>query len=190
TEVSETKGKVVPIKNEHNEQNLLHAAANGAANGMQIVILITATIIAVISLLEFVNFILTWLGQFLTIKQLTIQLILGYVLYPFTWMLGVSSPDLLAVAKILATKIVSNEINAYRDLMQGGVIDQISPRSGLIVKFALCGFANIGSIGIQVGSVGAIAPARKGDLARLAFSAMMCGFVSTCMSALIIGMLK
>ncbi|KAJ1916007.1 hypothetical protein H4219_004029 [Mycoemilia scoparia] len=192
TEESMTKGRTIEPESEGDEQNLLHAAGNGANNGMTLCLLIAATIIAVISLLNLVNFILTWLGNYLTIHELTIQLILGYVFYPFTWLLGVRKEDVLDVSQLLATKVIANEFVAYKTLTAGAeppLRETMDPRSNIIATFALCGFANIGSIGIQVGSIGAIAPNRKGDLARLAVSACITGFVATCMSALIAGML-
>ena len=192
TETPLTRGQAITPKNDNEEQNLLHAAGNGASSGMTLSLLIAATLIAILSLLAFVNFILTWLGNFLTIHELTIQLLLGYILYPFTWLLGVPKDDVLPVARLLATKLAANEFVAYSNLAKGpdAVRNSLSKRGDIIATFALCGFANIGSIGILVGSVGAIAPSCKGDLARLAFSAMMTGFVATSMSALIVGILK
>ncbi|OLY77767.1 Sodium/nucleoside cotransporter 2 [Smittium mucronatum] len=196
TEESLTKGKAVKPKAETEDINFLHAAGNGAALGMTLSLLIAASLIAIISLLAFINFILTWLGQFVGINDpvLTLNLILGYILYPFAWLLGVPALDLLSVSKLLGTKIVANEFVAYSDLVTkdakgNSVISSIEPRSRIIVQFALCGFANFSSVGMQIGAIGAISPPRKGDLARLALSAMFTGFISTCISAAIAGLL-
>ncbi|OMJ26902.1 Sodium/nucleoside cotransporter 2 [Smittium culicis] len=194
TEESLTKGKAVVPTNETEDVNFLHAAGNGAALGMTLSLLIAASLIAIISLLSFTNFMLTWLGHFVGEDEITLNLIMGYILYPLAWLLGVPKADLLEVSKLLGTKLVANEFVAYTDLMVApkdgvSVFSIIQPRSRIIIQFALCGFANLASIGMQIGAIGAIAPKRKSDIAQLALSAMFTGFIATCISAAIAGLL-
>ncbi|OMH79598.1 Sodium/nucleoside cotransporter 2 [Zancudomyces culisetae] len=189
-----TRGRMVVPDKEKTDVNLLHAAGNGAALGMTLVLLIAASLIAIVSLLAFVNYMLTWFGNFVGITDLTLNLILGYVLYPFAWLLGVSgNKQLLKVAYLLATKIVANEFVAYADLYDAtsgpSIYSILTPRNQIIVQFALCGFANLASIGVQIGAIGAIAPSRKKDLVKLAFSAMITGATATCVSATIAAIL-
>ncbi|KAJ2725351.1 hypothetical protein GGI07_001359 [Coemansia sp. Benny D115] len=175
-----------------NEANVLHALGNGAALGINLSLLIFANLVAIIAMVHLVNFLLTWLGQFITIDSLTIELILGYLLYPFTWLLGVPSKDVLKVSQLLGLKFVGNEFVAYQrlnDTSNGpSVSSMLSVRGRTIAEFALCGFGNLGSIAMQIGSLGSLAPARKGDFSRLALSACITGSIATCMSAAIISM--
>ncbi|PVU96832.1 hypothetical protein BB561_000938 [Smittium simulii] len=196
TEESLTKGQVVAPATEKTDINLLHAAGNGAALGMTLSLMIAASLIAIISILAFINNMLTWFGNFVGIAELTLNLIMGYCLYPLTWLLGIQKSDILTVSKLLGTKLVANEFVAYNILNSPISTDSsvilkstLSSRSQVITQFALCGFANLSSVGIQIGAIGAIAPSRKADLAQLAFSAMITGFCATCVSAAIAGFL-
>ncbi|PVU85206.1 hypothetical protein BB559_007139 [Furculomyces boomerangus] len=193
TEESLTKGRVVVPETESEDINLLHAAGNGAGLGMTLSLMIAASLIAIVSLLAFINAFLTYLGNFVGIKELTLILIIGYILYPLAWLIGVSSSDTLTISKILATKLVANEFVAYFNLGAGDegsrIMDLVTPRSSIITQFALCGFANFASVGIQISVLGTISPKRKGDLARLALSAMFTGYIATCLSASIAGLL-
>ncbi|KAI8084105.1 Na+ dependent nucleoside transporter C-terminus-domain-containing protein [Gilbertella persicaria] len=168
--------------------NVLHAAGSGAATGMNIALLMCANLISLLALLYAVNAGLTWLGNFLTIENLTIQLITGYIFVPVAWLIGVDSKDVVIVGQLLATKIWANEFVAYQSLSTD-YKDVLSDRSHLITTYALCGFANLGSIGMQIGVLSTMAPKRNADIARLAISAMICGAFSTWISAAIAGML-
>ncbi|KAI8349470.1 Na+ dependent nucleoside transporter C-terminus-domain-containing protein [Choanephora cucurbitarum] len=168
--------------------NVLHAAGSGAATGMNIALLMCANLIALLALLYAINAGLTWLGNFLTIQELTLQLITGYVFVPVAWLIGVDNKDVVVVGQLLATKIWANEFVAYESLASV-YKDVLSDRSYIITTYALCGFANLGSIGMQIGVLSTMAPKRNGDIARLAVSAMICGAFSTWISAAIAGML-
>ncbi|KAI9470100.1 MAG: Na+ dependent nucleoside transporter C-terminus-domain-containing protein [Benjaminiella poitrasii] len=168
--------------------NLLHAAGSGAATGMNIALLMCANLISLLGLLYAVNAGLTWLGNFLTIHELTLQLITGYIFVPIAWLIGVDRKDVVTVGQILATKIWANEFVAY-ELLTTTYKDVLSYRSHLITTYAVCGFANLGSVGMQIGVLSTLAPKRSGDIARLAVSAMICGAACTWISAAIAGML-
>ena len=119
-----------------------------------------------------------------------LQLIIGYIFYPVTFFLGVPRHEILRVSQLLATKFVANEFVAYLDLKAiTESNDPLSPRGFNIASYALCGFANLGSLGIQIGVLSALAPSRARVIARIAGSAMICGFISTLQAAGIAGML-
>ncbi|KAL0137238.1 H+/nucleoside cotransporter [Mucor lusitanicus] len=168
--------------------NALHAAGHGAATGMNIALLMCANLISLLAMLYAVNAGLTWLGKFVTIQELTLQLITGYIFVPVSWLMGVEPKDVVTVGQLLATKIWANEFVAYQALAST-YINVLTPRSYLITTYALCGFANLGSVGMQIGVLSTLAPKRSGDIASLAVSAMICGAFSTWISAAIAGML-
>ncbi|KAG2177551.1 hypothetical protein INT44_008063 [Umbelopsis vinacea] len=188
TEESLTTGRVtIPPRTEH-EANVLHAAGNGAAIGLKIGGLICANIISLLALLAAVDAGLTWVGNFITIQNLTLELVTGYILVPVAWLMGIEDADLVTAGRLLATKLWANEFVAYNDLTTTykGVI---TDRTVTIITYALCGFANLSSIGIQISVLGALAPERTGEISRLAVSAMLCGALCTCLSASMAGML-
>ncbi|KAJ5934976.1 hypothetical protein N7466_004523 [Penicillium verhagenii] len=192
-EESLTTGQVVvPDVEEHKASNALHAFSTGAWLGLKIAAMMGATLLCIISLIGLANGLLTWWGRYLNIDDppLTLQLVLGYICYPVAFLLGVSrdSDDLLKVGQLIGLKIISNEFVAYQDL-QSDAYSSLSERSRLIVTYALCGFANIGSLGNQIGVLSQISPGRSGDISRVAFSAMVTGALSTFTSAAIAGML-
>ena len=146
--------------------------------------------LTVVSLVAAINGLLTWIGKGFGIHALTLQLVLRYVFYPVTFFMGVPRHEILRVSELLATKLVENEFVAYLDLqntMHGD--NPLSARAFTIASYALCGFANLGSLGIQVGVLSALAPSRARIIARIAVSAMVCGFISTLQAAGIAGML-
>lgn len=135
--------------------------------------------LTVVSLVAAVNGLLTWIGKGFGIHTLTIQLVLRYVFYPVTFFLSVPRDEILRVSELLATKLVANEFVAYLDLQAIQHSDNpLSERAFTIASYALCGFANLGSLGIQVGVLSALAPSRGKIIARTATSAMICGFIS------------
>ncbi|MCJ1454106.1 hypothetical protein MMC28_004456 [Mycoblastus sanguinarius] len=213
TEETLTTGRVViPDDDEHRAANSLHAFANGAwlgtvsqrthqgANstktkhqiGLKIAGMILATLLCIIALLGLANGLLTWWGRYLNINNppLTVELIVGYICYPIAFLLGVPrNGDLLKVAQLIGTKLIANEFVAYTALQTDPAYADLSPRSRLIATYALCGFANIGSLGTQIGVLSQIAPGRSGDVSRLALSALIAGALSTLTSASIAGLL-
>ncbi|KAL0086392.1 Na+ dependent nucleoside transporter C-terminus-domain-containing protein [Phycomyces blakesleeanus] len=190
-EVSEplTKGEVKMPESPEKCVNLLHAAGVGASIGMNVALLIIANLICLLALLYAVNAGLTWLGNFITIHELTLQLITGYVFVPIAWLIGADNSDLVHVGQLMAYKIWANEFVAY-DLMTTTYKDLLTPRSTIVCTYALCGFANLGSVGMQIGVLTTLAPKRGGEISRLAVSAMICGAFSTWVSASIAGMLS
>ena len=193
TEETLTTGRVViPDDDEHKAANSLHAFANGAWLGLKIAGMILATLLCIIALLALANGFLTWWGRYLNINNppLTVELIVGYVCYPIAFLLGVPrNGDLLKVAQLIGTKLIANEFVAYTALQTDPAYADLSPRSRLIATYALCGFANIGSLGTQIGVLSQIAPGRSGDVSRLALSALIAGALSTFTSASIAGLL-
>ncbi|KAK2801918.1 hypothetical protein FQN51_005067 [Onygenales sp. PD_10] len=193
TEETLTAGRVVVPEEEDRAKNALHAFANGAWLGLKIGAMITATLLCIISLVGLVNGLLTWWGHYLNINSppLTIQMIVGYICYPISFLLGVPrvNNDIYKVAKLIGLKLITNEFVAYKALQSDKYYADISPRSRLIATYALCGFANIGSLGNQIGVLSQIAPGRAPDVTRVALSAMLTGALSTLSSASIAGLL-
>ncbi|KAJ2527884.1 hypothetical protein IWW43_005683 [Coemansia sp. RSA 1935] len=181
------------VSRREKESNVLHAMANGAATGINLCLLILATVISMVSLIYAIDFALSWFGHFVGISDLTLELILGYVFYPLAWLLGVPGPDVLQVAQLLGLKLVGNEFIAYSKLTGAGggvaVQDHLLPRSRMIAYFALAGFANTGSVAQVIAAFGALAPARKGDISSLALSACLTGAVATMLTAAIVSMI-
>ncbi|KAL9007041.1 MAG: hypothetical protein Q9188_000245 [Gyalolechia gomerana] len=192
TEETLTTGRcVIPDDDEHRAANSLHAFANGAWLGLKIAGMILATLLCILALLGLANGLLTWWGRYLNINDppLTVELIVGYICYPIAFLLGVPrNGDLLKVAQLIGTKLIANEFVAYTNLQTDPAYADLSPRSRLIATYALCGFANLGSLGTQIGVLSQIAPGRGGDVSRLAISALVAGALSTLTSASIAGL--
>jgi len=161
--------------------NVIDAAARGAGDGLQLALNIGAMLIAFLSLIALLN------GCLIGIGLPTLQQILGYAFAPVAWLLGVAWNDCRTIGQFLGTRLVLNEFVAFIEL--GKVKAQLDPRSFTIATFALCGFANLSSIAIQVGGMGALMPTRKSDIARLGLKAVMAGTLANFMSACIAGML-
>jgi CNT family concentrative nucleoside transporter len=183
-----TAGKV-EVKLEKTAVNVIDAAAQGAGDGLQLALNIGAMLIAFLSLIAMVNGILGWLHTLPMLGWLpgSLQTILGYLFSPLAWLMGVAWNDCASVGKLLGTRLVLNEFVAFLDLAQ--IRDHMDARSVTIATFALCGFANFSSIAIQIGGIGALAPGRKPDLARLGMRAVAAGSMANFMSACIAGML-
>jgi len=167
--------------------NIIDAAARGAGDGLQLALNIGGMLIAFLALIAMVNGVIGWAHGFLPWLPSSLQQILGLLFAPIAWLLGVSWHDCSTVGNLLGTRMILNEFVAYVDL--GKVKAILSPRSFVIATFALCGFANLSSIAIQIGGIGALAPSRKSDLARLGLKAMFVGTLANFMSACIAGVL-
>ncbi|ERF75349.1 hypothetical protein EPUS_00142 [Endocarpon pusillum Z07020] len=195
TEETLTAGRVVvPDDDEHRAANALHAFANGAWLGLKIAGMIISTLLCIIALVGLINAVLTWWGRFLNLDgeyDLTLELILGYICYPIAFLLGVSREgnDLLLVGRLIGVKLIVNEFVAFRMMMTDPAYASLSPRSEIIATYALCGFANIGSLGTQIGVLSQISPSRSADVSRVAVSALITGAISTLSSASIAGLL-
>ncbi|KAI0693028.1 H+/nucleoside cotransporter [Cytidiella melzeri] len=191
-----TRGRVVVDRGNNNHDknrpaNALHAFSQGALFGLVVAGQILTNVLTVVSLVATTNGLLTYIGKSFSIPNLTLQLILRYLFYPLTFFLSVPRPEILRVSELLATKLVANEFVAYLELqaMMQSEEGALSERGFTIASYALCGFANLGSLGIQVGVLSALAPGRARVIARVATSAMVCGFISTLQAAGIAGML-
>ncbi|HMJ61010.1 MAG TPA: nucleoside transporter C-terminal domain-containing protein [Bryobacteraceae bacterium] len=167
--------------------NVIDAAARGAGDGLQLALNIAAMLIAFLALIAMVNGGLGWVHAHVGWVPASLQQILAIVFAPVAWALGVSWNDCATIGNLLGTRMVLNEFVAFVDL--GKVKAMLEPRSFVIATFALCGFANLSSIAIQIGGIGALAPSRKSDLARLGLKAMFVGTLANFMSACIAGML-
>ncbi|KAI5294928.1 hypothetical protein KEM52_002837 [Ascosphaera acerosa] len=192
TEETLTAGRIViPDDEENKPANVLHAFTNGAWTGLKIAAVLASVLLSIISLVGLVNGLLGWVGHYLDINDppLSLELILGYLCCPIAFLLGVPrTGDLYKVAQLIGLKLMTNEFVAYTDLTGPDYAD-LSPRSRLIATYALCGFANVGSLGNQIGILSQLAPDRAGDVSEIAFSAMLTGALSTFTSAAVAGML-
>jgi CNT family concentrative nucleoside transporter len=188
TEKSLTAGEVT-VKVERTYANAVDAAASGASDGMKLALNVAAMLIAFLGLLAMFNALLGWVGAQFNSPQLSLEWILSYLMAPLAWLMGVPWADCAQVGVLLGKKTILNEFIAYLDWK--GLMEKhaISQRAAIIATYALCGFSNIGSIGIQIGGIGGIAPDRQHDLARLGVRAMIAGSIANFMTACIAGML-
>ncbi len=185
TEISLTKG-TVKAKIPKEDVNVLDAACRGAADGAKLAINIAAVLICFIAFVAFANWLLSFLPNF-NDKPFTLERILGYFLSPLAWIMGVQWKDASIVGALLGKRTVLNEFIAYLDLVK--VKDVISYRSFTIATYALCGFANLGSIAILIGGLGTLVPERRKDFATLGFKSMLAGMLACFMTATIAGVL-
>lgn len=184
----ETAG-AVKVEVERPGVNIIDAAARGAGEGLQLALNIAGMLIAFLALIALVNGALGWIHGLPSMGWFpeSMQKLFGIVFAPVAWLLGVSWKDASQIGDMLGTRMVLNEFIAF--LRLGEVRQSLDPRSFVIATFALCGFANFSSIAIQIGGIGALAPNRKSDLARLGLKAMMAGTMANFMSAAIAGLL-
>lgn len=179
TEQPETAGTVrlvVP----RTDSNIIGAAARGTGEGLNLALNVGAMLISFLALVALVNALLGLVG-------LKLETLLGYVFGPMALIMGVPAKDALVVGNLLGTRTVLNELIAYSQL--GPLKETLDPRSFTIATYALCGFANFSSIGIQIGGIGALAPERRNDLAQLGFRALVAGTFANFMTACIAGLL-
>lgn len=181
--------------------NLIDAAARGAYEGMKLALNVGAMLLAFVALIALINALLglpfhlynDWIGLegAAAMEPLTLQQILGWVFWPFAFLIGVPAAECASVGSLLGEKLVLTEFIAYLHLYESlsDGVAQLSPRTVVIMSYALCGLANFGSIGIQLGGIGGIAPERRHDLARLGLRAMFGGMLASLMTAAVAGML-
>jgi len=170
------------IKLKPQDNNLVDAIGRGATDGLKLAANVAAMLIAFISLVAMINFILSLLGT-------SMQEMLGLLFKPLAWTMGIPWADAKIVGTLMGEKIVLTELIAFRDLSDYVSNNTISERSVIIASYALCGFANFGSIGIQLGGIGSMAPKRKNDLSKLVFKAMLGGAIASWLTASIVGIL-
>src|SRR3984957_18580368 len=183
-----TAGKV-EVKLEKTAVNVIDAAAQGAGDGLHLVLNIGAMLIAFLALIAMLNGILGWVHTLPGLGWLppSMQKVFAVVFAPLAWLMGVPWKDAPIIGNLLGTRLVLNEFVAFLELAP--LKAQLDPRSFTIATYALCGFANFSSIAIQIGGIGALAPNRKSDLARLGLKAVAAGSMANFMSACIAGML-
>ncbi|MBM3973064.1 MAG: NupC/NupG family nucleoside CNT transporter [Planctomycetes bacterium] len=184
TEPSETLGRVGKVQTEA-YGNVVEAAAAGAGDGLKLALNVGAMLIAFLGLVAVLNATMTTLFH----PSLTVQNVLATAFYPVAMVMGVQGSEVGLLAELLGTKIAVTELVAYSKLGPMVKAGEVSPRTAMIASFALCGFANIGSVAIQVGGLSAMAPDRRADLARIGLRAMLGGAIATCMTACVAGVL-
>jgi CNT family concentrative nucleoside transporter len=189
TEVPATEGKVViPKSEEHQEENLIGAIARGTIDGGKLALNVAIMLISFLALVALLDMLLGWVHIHAGFHWVPGSLgeILGYIFWPVAWLIGVPAQDCSLIGNLLGTRMALNEVIAYIAL--GAHKAMILPRSFTIGTFALCGFANLGSIGMQIGGIGALVPERRNDLAQLGVRAMLAGTMANLISASIAGM--
>jgi CNT family concentrative nucleoside transporter len=190
TEQPRTAGRVVMPEGEEEaekEENLLGAVARGTTDGLHMALNIAAMLIAFLALIALADGILGGIHHWVVWIPESLEKIFGAVFAPVAWVIGVPWRDCGVIGTLLGTRMVLNELVAFS--MLGPMRAALDPRSFTIATFALCGFANLSSIGIQIGGIGALAPNKKSELARLGIRAMLAGTMANLMSASIAGML-
>ena len=165
-----------------NDNNIVDAVGRGATEGLKLAANVAAMLIAFISMVAMINFVLGLLGT-------SMQEILGLLFKPLAWTMGIPWKDAEIVGTLMGEKIVLTELIAFRDLSDYVTKNILSERSIIITSYALCGFANFGSIGIQLGGIGSMAPERKKDLSKIVFKAMLGGAIASWLTASIVGII-
>jgi CNT family concentrative nucleoside transporter len=191
TEQAETSG-TLEIVVDKPDVNVIDAAARGASEGLSLALNVGAMLLAFVALIHLCNGVLGWAGGLVGLSGLTLEAVLGWLLAPLAWLMGVPWVDAPTVASLMGVKTILNEFIAYLQLAgtlesAGGV--GLQPRSVIIATYALSGFANFGSIAVQIGGIGGIAPSRRHDLSRLGVRAMIGGSLAAFMTATIAGMI-
>ena len=182
TEESQTKGEVkLEVKKEHT--NLIDAISHGAGDGMKIAINVIAMLIGFIALIAFINY---GLGKIY--PGLSLDYIFGKLFYPLAWCMGVPEQDVQQAATIMGQKLTINEFVAF-DTLTHRLSTPLSEKGLIITSFAICGFANFSSVGMQIGGIGSLVPERRADLAKLGIRALISGTLASYLSATIAGML-
>ncbi len=193
TEESVTAGDVQMVI-EKTDANGIDAAATGAGVGLKLAANVGAMLLAFIALLAMFNGFFGWMSDLTGLSEvigspLTIEMLLGWVLAPAAWLIGIPWADATSMGALLGTKIVLNEFVAYLMLAEEVAAAALSPKTVAMATFALCGFANFSSIAIQIGGIGGLAPGRKSDLAKFGLKAVFAGTLANLMTATIAGML-
>ncbi|MAJ27685.1 MAG: NupC/NupG family nucleoside CNT transporter [Halieaceae bacterium] len=165
--------------------NIIDAAASGALDGLRMAAAIAAMLIAFVALIALINGLLQYFGAFVGFEDITLELLLGYLLGPVAWLLGIPWADASTAGSLIGQKLILNEFVAY--VAFSDVSDSLSPIAQAVVIFALCGFANLSSIAILLGGLGAIAPSRRDDISRLGVRALIAATLANLMSAALAG---
>jgi CNT family concentrative nucleoside transporter len=188
TEESQTMGNVkLDVKSGYN--NLIDAISHGAGDGFKIAMNVIAMLIGFIALITMIDWMLLKTGHLFSADlQLSLNYIFSKIFYPFAWAMGIPMEDVNNAATLLGQKITINEFVAFTNLT-GKAVPIVSQKGLTIITVAICGFANFSSVGMQIGGIGALAPERRGDLAKLGMKALLCGTLASYLSATIAGIL-
>jgi CNT family concentrative nucleoside transporter len=178
-----------PAARERTTVNIIDAAAEGALAGMRLAAYVGALLIAFVALIALVNAAIAAVGGWLGVEDLSLQRLLGVALAPLAWLLGVPWQDASAVGALLGIKTALNEFIAYRELADLVAAGAIAPRSAVIASYALCGFANFGSLAILLGGIGGLAPSRKSEVALLGLRSIVSGSLASFMTGCWAGLL-
>ncbi|SFQ29733.1 NupC/NupG family nucleoside CNT transporter [Parafilimonas terrae] len=188
TEESETYGRV-KLEVHSTYTNVIDAISHGAADGFKIAMNVIAMLIGFIAVVALLDYILVHIGHLFNKDfDLTLNYIFGKVFYPFAWSMGVPAQDVNNAATLLGQKLTINEFVAFQNLTNKSV-PILTDKGLLIISIAICGFANFSSVGMQIGGIGALAPERRSDLAKLGLKALFCGTLASYLSATIAGIL-
>lgn len=173
------------------DANIIDAATRGTSEGLKLAVNVGAMLISFTALIALLNGIIGAIGARWGYPQASLQAGLGYICAPIAWLCGIEWHDCRHVGSLLGIKTVLNELIAYKEMTDqlGANHDYMSPRSALLATYALCGFANFASVGIQIGGISVLAPERRHDLSKLALWAMLGGAIATCMGACVVGVL-
>jgi len=188
TEKSVTAGSVA-IEIDRPWANSIDAAASGAADGLKLALNVGAMLIAFVALIALIDFPITKLGQLAGYDTWSLRALLGWMFQPLAWVMGVPWADASQVGTLIGIKTAVNEFVGYVEMEKMVQAGQLSERAQIIATYALCGFSNFSSIAIQIGGIGAMAPERKSDLARLGLRAMVAGSLACFQTATIAGFL-
>lgn len=188
TETPATKGET-NLQLEVTHSNVIDAAATGASEGLSLALNVGAMLLAFIALIAFINSIIAWLGGLLGADFLSLGWILGRVFSPLAYLMGIPAQDIIKSGELIGQKVVLNEFVAYANLATMIKAGALSDKATVILTYALCGFANISSIGIQIGGIGGLAPERRAEIAELGVKALIGGLITTCMTGTIAGIL-
>jgi CNT family concentrative nucleoside transporter len=169
--------------------NVIDAAARGAIDGLRLAAYVGAMLVAFVALVAMLNDAVATLGGWVGRPDLTLQTLLGLPFVPLVWLMGVPWSDAVQLGGVMGVKTVLNEFIGYQELRELMDAGAVSRRSAVITSYALCGFANFGSLAILLGGVGSLAPARRGDLARLGLRSILGGTLATLMTGCVAGLL-
>lgn len=187
-EEPETKN-TTKISTEKTASNVVEAAANGASEGLSLALNVAAMLLAFVALIALLNYLIGLIGSLFGFPTLSLQWILGKLFSPLAFVMGVPLKDISIAGSLLGEKIMINEFVAYSSLSNYITEGILQEKTVLILTYALCGFANISSIAIQIGGIGGIAPNKKSTIARLGLKTLIGGALATCLTGTIAGIL-
>lgn len=182
TEEPKTGTNIVWNEMKPDESNVIEAAANGAVDGMKLALTIIAMLLAFVSLIGMLDFFLSKVGT--SFRELS-----SYLFAPVAWLAGVTWKDCLEVGRLLGIKVIFNEFISYQEMQQMAQAGELNPRSIIIATYALCSFANFGSLAILIGGIGGLAPRRKTEVSQVGLKALLAGFLAGLMTATVAGIL-